>query len=64
MPKRIKVYLSIIVAIVAIAAFIFQQYLGKENPSYAALLLGFISIVAMWIFPEVSHKKKDSGQDS
>ena len=58
MPARIKVYLSIIVAIAAIAGYFFQRYLGMEAPSYAALFFGFISVVAMWIFPEVSQKKR------
>jgi hypothetical protein len=58
MPARIKFFLSIVVAAVAIAGYFFQQYLEKETQSYAALLLGFIAITAMWIFPEVSRNKK------
>lgn len=58
MPIRIKIYLSVVVAIVAIAGYFFQRYLEMEAQSYAALFFGFIAIVSMWIFPEVSHKKK------
>ncbi len=61
MPARIKIILSIIVALVAIAGYFFQAGLGQTGPSYAALLFGAIAIIAMWIFPEVSHKKTDDG---
>ncbi len=57
MPPRIKIIVSVIVALVAIAGYFFQASLGQVGPSYAALLFGAIAIVAMWIFPEVSHKK-------
>lgn len=63
MPARIKVILSVIVALVAIAGYMFQVTLGKVGPSYAALAFGAVAIIAMWIFPEVSHKKsKDTQQ--
>lgn len=57
MPVRIKIILSIIVVLVAIAGYFFQVSLGRIGPSYAALAYGAIAVVAMWIFPEVSHKK-------
>jgi hypothetical protein len=57
MPPRIKVILSIIVALAAIAGYFFQSALGQTGPSYAALAFGSIAVVSMWIFPEVSHKK-------
>ncbi len=57
MPTRIKIMVSIVVALVAIAGYFFQISLGQVGPSYAALLFGAIAIIAMWIFPEVSHKK-------
>mgnify|MGYP005839237631 CR=1 FL=1 len=61
MPARIKIVLSVIVALVAIAGYFFQAGLGQVGPSYAALLFGAVAIVAMWIFPEVSHKKIKGG---
>jgi hypothetical protein len=57
MPARIKVILSIIVAVAAVAGYLFQSGLGQTGPAYAALAFGLIAIVSMWIFPEVSHKK-------
>ncbi len=61
MPVRIKVLLSIIVALVAFGGYVFQASLGHTWPSYAALLFGGVAVIAMWIFPEVSHKKTDDG---
>ena len=57
MPPRIKLIFSIIVILASIAGYFFQAGLGMVGPSYAALAFGFIAVVSMWIFPEVSHKK-------
>lgn len=57
MPPRIKIILSIVVALVAIAGYFFQANLGHAWPSYAALAFVAVAVIAMWIFPEVSHKK-------
>jgi hypothetical protein len=59
MPPRIKILLSVIVAIAAVAGYFFQNGIGQIGPSYAALAFGAIAIISMWIFPEVSHKKSD-----
>ncbi len=58
MPVKIKILLSFVVAAAAVAGFFFQQYLGKEPQSYAALAIGVIAVGGMWVFPEVSHKKE------
>jgi len=63
MPPRIKIILSVVVALVAIAGYAFQASLGQVGPSYAALLFGAIAVIAMWIFPEVSHKKTGPAAD-
>ena len=57
MPPRIKIILCIVVALVAIVVFFFQASIGQIGPSYAALAFGAISIISMWIFPEVSNDK-------
>lgn len=59
MPARVKLVFSIIVALTAIAGYYFQAGLGHTGPSYAALTFGAISVLAMWIFPEVSRKKSE-----
>jgi hypothetical protein len=58
MPPRIKFIFSIIVVLTAFAGYYFQAGIGQTGPSYAALAFGLIAVVSMWIFPEVSHKKK------
>ncbi len=63
MPRRIKMLLSILVAIAAIAGYFFQSSVGQIGPSYAALAFGTIAIISMWIFPEVQHKKSDASQN-
>lgn len=62
MPPRIKIIISIIVALVAIAAYFIQASIDEVGPSYAALAFGALSIISMWIFPEVSHGKS-KGQE-
>jgi hypothetical protein len=57
MPPRIKIIISLIVALVAIAAYFIQASIDEVGPSYAALAFGALSIVSMWIFPEVSRDK-------
>jgi hypothetical protein len=59
MPVRIKFVFSIIVLLVAIAAYFFQSGAGYTGPSYAALAFGLIAVISMWIFPEVSHKRDE-----
>jgi hypothetical protein len=62
MPPRIKIVISIIVALVAIAAYFIQASIDEVGPSYAALAFGALSIVSMWIFPEVS-RDRSTGRD-
>jgi len=62
MPPRIKIIISIIVALVAIAAYFIQASIDEVGPSYAALAFGALSIVSMWIFPEVS-RDRSTGRD-
>jgi hypothetical protein len=59
MPPRIKAIFSIIVTLVAIAGYFFQQSAGQIGPSYAALFFGAVAVVSMWIFPEVRRKKSE-----
>ena len=57
MPFPIKVTLSVIVALVAVAAFFFFDAIGEVGPKYATAFLSVFMIVAMWIFPEVMRKE-------
>jgi hypothetical protein len=60
MPFPIKFTLSVIVLIVAGAAYLHQDGLGQVGPKYAILFLGVFMVVAMWIFPEVNRKDASS----
>jgi hypothetical protein len=61
MPFPIKFGLSVIVILVAIAAYFFQDSLGQVGPKYATAFLGVFMVVAMWVFPEVTRKSDDRG---
>jgi hypothetical protein len=59
MPKRVKIFFSIVVILAAIAGYLFQAGIGQTGPSYAALAFGIIATISMWIFPEVSRRKPE-----
>ncbi|MDE1935498.1 hypothetical protein [Bradyrhizobium sp.] len=56
MPFPIKTALSIIVLLVALAAYFYQDSIGMHGPKIAIMFLAPFMVVAMWIFPEVSRK--------
>jgi len=56
MPFPVKLGLSVVVALVIIAAYFHQGALGHEGPQWALLFLGPFMLVALWIFPEVTRK--------
>jgi hypothetical protein len=56
MPFPIKTALSIIVLLVAAAAYIHQDSIGQEGTKIAILFLAPFMVIAMWIFPEVKRK--------
>jgi hypothetical protein len=56
MPFPIKTGLSIIVLLVALAAYFYQDSIGQHGPKIAIMLLAPFMVVAMWIFPEVTRK--------
>jgi membrane protein YdbS with pleckstrin-like domain len=61
MPVKIKLGLSLMVAVVAALAFYFQHVLGHDRIQYVVAFLGFFMIFAMWLFPEV---RRDGSADS
>ena len=56
MPFPVKLTLSLIVLVVALGAYLYQDALGHVGPKYAILFLAPFMVVAMWIFPEVNRK--------
>jgi hypothetical protein len=59
MPFHIKTALSIVVLLVAGAAYLYEDAIGMNGPKIAILLLAPFMVVAMWIFPEVNKRKAD-----
>ena len=55
MPVKIKLGLSLVVALVAAIAFYFEHMLGHDRIQYVVAFLGFFMIFAMWLFPEVKR---------
>ncbi len=56
MPFPIKTALSIIVLLVAAAAYFYQDSIGQYGPKIAIMFLAPFMVIAMWIFPEVTRK--------
>jgi hypothetical protein len=61
MPVRIKLGLSLLVALVAAIACYFQHQLGHDRIQYVVAFLGFFMIFAMWLFPEVKREDAAGG---
>lgn len=61
MPFPIKLGLSVVVFLIALATFYVQDSVGHVGPKYAALFLGVFMVAAMWIFPEVTRKESSGG---
>ncbi|MFO1057085.1 MAG: hypothetical protein U1E53_08975 [Dongiaceae bacterium] len=57
MPNRIKLSLSILVAIVAVIVHYFQGRAGQALDAWLALGLGALMIAAMWLFPEARGRR-------
>lgn len=62
MPFPIKLGLSVVVALVIVAAFFHQRALGHTGPQWALLFLAPFVLVALWIFPEVMRKPVEGGE--
>ncbi len=56
MPIKVKLTISLVVILVAAAAFALQDALGQTGPKYAVIFLGVAMVAAMWLFPEVTRK--------
>ncbi|HVI28715.1 hypothetical protein [Hansschlegelia sp.] len=60
MPFKIKMGLTIIVGLAALAGFFFMGHLGKTGPQIALLFLGPFTMGSLWIFPEVMKTAADN----
>jgi len=57
MPTNIRKMLSVIVALVAVAAFYFENQAGQDVLKWLALVLGALMIAAVWLFPEAKRRR-------
>ena len=58
MPTNIKLMLSLVVALVGLAAYLLERGLGNPTVGLIAGLLTVFMILSMWIFPETRRKPK------
>jgi hypothetical protein len=56
MPFAIKTALSVIVLVVACAAYFYEDSIGQYGPKIAIMVLAPSMVAAMWVFPEVTRK--------
>ena len=57
MPFPIKFGLSVAVALAALAGWFYMGYLGQTGPQWAVAFLGPVTVVSLWIFPEVMRTR-------
>lgn len=60
MPFPIKMGLTIVVGLAAVAAWFFMRHLGQTGPQYAILFLGPFTMGSLWIFPEVMRSQAEN----
>ena len=58
MPSNIKLILSLVVALVGLAAYLLERGLGNPTVGLIAGLLAVFMILSMWIFPEAKGGRK------
>lgn len=64
MPPAVKIGLSTMVALAALAGWFFMGHLGQTGPQWALVFLGPFSVASLWIFPEVMRTKGDGRKKS
>ncbi|MGF1609829.1 MAG: hypothetical protein ACFCUQ_10565 [Kiloniellales bacterium] len=57
MPTNIRAGLSVVVALVAVVAFYFENKAGSGLLPWLALGLGAVMLGAIWLFPEAKGTK-------
>ena len=60
MPTNIKISVSVIVTLVGIGAFVFEQQFGDSIVGLVAILLAVFMILSIWIFPETKGIDNDN----
>lgn len=60
MPTRIRRYLTGIVLLVTIAAFLLERQAGQGGMAWYVLVLGSALAGAIWLFPEAKKHDRTS----
>lgn len=60
MPFKVKMGLTIIVGLAALAGAFFMGHLGKTGPMIALMFLGPFTMGSLWVFPEVMKTAADN----
>ena len=58
MPFRVKFGLTVVVSLVAVAGWFYMGYLGQIGPQCAVAFLGPFTVIALWIFPCQSFRRR------
>ena len=59
MPSNIKIVVSILVVVVALIAFYFEQQTAAGAVKWVILGLGAFMAISLWIFPEPKPKSDE-----
>ena len=60
MPTNIKISVSVIVTLVGMGAFVFEQQFGDSIVGVVAILLALFMILSICIFPETKGTDNDN----
>lgn len=60
MPTRIRRFLTGIVLLVTIAAFLLERQAGQGGMAWYVLVLGLAMAAAIWLFPEAKKRDRTS----
>ena len=61
MPNNIRAILTVVIALIACAAFWFEHQAGETFLKWLAAGLGVLMVGAVWLFPETEGKADDPG---
>ena len=59
MPNNIRAILTVIVVLIACAAFWFEHQAGEGFLKWLAAGLGVFMVFALWLFPETERKSDE-----
>ncbi len=55
MPVNIKILLTVLVAMVGVGVFFFEELRSERIVGFVAALLSLVMILSIWIFPEAKE---------